>query len=131
MTVGLPGAGIGGLFYLASTLLLPVRSIVRRLRGRPDAVTWRGLAHIVLLAFSIIGSLWLAGWLLAFVVPEKMLAASSDAASVVASRTVIPLATFGIGAGTLAVVLISVEIARLVRAPKESSRGERSTRRSR
>ena len=64
MTVGLPGAGIGGLFYLASTLLLPVRSLVRRWRGRPDNVTWRGQAYLVLLALGIIGSLWLAGWLL-------------------------------------------------------------------
>jgi hypothetical protein len=127
MTVGLPGAGIGGLFYLASTLLLPVRSIVRRLRGRPDAVNGRGQAHLVLMAIAIMGSLWLAGWLLAFVVPERMLASSSVAATAAASRTVIPLATFGIGAGTLAMVLIAVEIAHYVHALK----GERSTRRPR
>ena len=113
MTVGLPGAGIGGLFYLASTLLLPVRSIVRRLRGHPDDSPRRRQAHIVLLAFGIVASLWMAGWLLAFVVPDRMLGASSGVASAVASRTVIPLATFGIGVGTLAMVLIAVEIARL------------------
>jgi len=127
MTVGLPGAGIGGLFYLASTLLLPVRSIVRRLRGRPDALNWRGQAHIVLMALAIMGSLWVSGWLLAFVVPDRMLASSSGAATAVTSRTVIPLATFGIGVGTLAMVLIAVEIAHYVHAP----RGERSTRRPR
>lgn len=125
MTVGLPGAGIGGLFYLASTLLLPVRSIVRRLRGRPDAMDWRAQTPLVLMALAIMGSLWLAGWLLALVVPERMLAASSGAGTAVASRTVIPLATFGIGVGTLAIVLIAVEIARYAHAP----RGERSTRR--
>ena len=127
MTVGLPGAGIGGLFYLASTLLLPVRSIVRRLRGRPDTVTWRGQTHLVLIALAIIGSLWLAGWLLAFVVPDRMLAVSSGAATAVASRTVIPLATFGVGVVTLAMVLIAVEFAHHVHAPK----GQRSTRRQR
>ena len=125
MTVGLPGAGIGGLFYLASTLLLPVRSIVRRLRGRPDAVSWRGQAHLVLMALAIVGSLWLAGWLLAFVVPDHMLASSSVATTASVSRTVIPLATFGIGVATLAMVLIAVEIAHYVHAP----RGGRSRRR--
>ena len=125
MTVGLPGAGIGGLFYLASTLLLPLRSIVRRLRGRPDTVDWRGQAHIVLMAIGIMGSLSLAGWLLAFVVPDRMLASSSGAATAVASRTVIPLATFGVGVGTLAMVLIVVEIAHYVH------KGVRPTRRSR
>lgn len=118
MTVGLPGAGIGGLFYLASTLLLPVRSLVRRLRGRPDSVTWRGQAHLILLALGIIGSLWLAGWLLAFVVPDRVLSASSTVGSTVTSRTVLPLVTFGIGMGTLAMVLIAVEIAHRVRAAR-------------
>ena len=127
MTVGLPGAGIGGLFYLASTLLLPVRSLVRHLRGRPDTMTWRGQAYLVLLAIGIIGSLWLAGWLLAFVVPDQMLAASSKVASTVTSRTVLPLVTFGIGMGTLAMVLIAVEVAHHLRAAKV----ERSTRRAR
>ena len=128
MTVGLPGAGIGGLFYLASTLLLPARSLVRRLRGRPDAGTWRGHALLVLLALGIIGSLWLAGWLLAFIVPDEMLVTSSNVTSAVASRTVIPLVTFGIGAGTLAVVLIAVEVAHHVHAPKGAARSERTTR---
>ena len=126
MTVGLPGAGIGGLFYLASTLLLPARSIVRRLRGRPDAASSRGQALIILFALGIIGTLWLAGWLLAFVVPDRMVTASPALASGAATRTVIPLATFGIGVGTLAVVLIAVEIAHHVHAP----RAARPTRRS-
>ena len=131
MTVGLPGAGIGGLFYLASTLLLPVRSLARRLRGRADAGTWRGHAPLVLLALAIIGSLWLAGWLLALVAPDRMLAASPEVAAAVVSSTVIPLATFGIGVGTLAVVLIAVEVAHHVHAPKGAVSRERGTRGSR
>src|SRR5687767_10078155 len=109
MTVGLPGAGIGGLFYLAATLLLPVRSLIRRRRGQ---------AHLVLLALGIIGSLWLAGWLLAFVVPDRMLAASAIGASTVTSKTVLPLVTFAVGMGTLAMVLIAVEVAHHVRAAR-------------
>lgn len=131
MTVGLPGAGIGGLFYLATTLLLPVRSIVRRLRGRTDAGPWRGQAHLVLLALAIIGSLWMAGWLLALAVPDGMLAPPSGVASAVASRTVMPLAMFGIAVGTLAVVLVAVEVAHHVHAPKDAVKRERLTRRSR
>jgi hypothetical protein len=51
---------------------------------------------------------------------------SPDVACGAAAKTVIPLATFGIGIGTLAVVLIVVEIAHRVHAP----RGARPTRRS-
>ena len=129
MTVGLPGAGIGGLFYLASTLLVPLRSLVRRLRGRPDVVTWRGQMHVVLLALGILVSLWLAGWFLAFVVPERLVT-TSDVASTT-SRTVIPLATFGIGVGTLVIVLVAVEIAHYACAPKDATRRKHAARRPR
>lgn len=113
MTAGLPGAGIGGLFYLASTLLLPVRSMWRRLRGQSDPVTWRHQLHSVAIASGIIGGLWITGWLLGFVVPDEMAAgAASGAPRAGTTRMVIPAATFAVGVGTLAAVLIAVEIAR-------------------
>ena len=34
MTAGLPGVGIGGIFYLASAIMMPVRSLVATLSGR-------------------------------------------------------------------------------------------------
>lgn len=113
MTVGLPGAGIGGLFYLASTLLLPVRSLLRRLRGQPDSFPWRRQAHSLWIAAGIMVGLWMIGWLLGFVVPDEMLSrpAGGEEPSIGVSGSVIALATFAMAVATLAFVLVAVEIA--------------------
>lgn len=121
MTAGLPGAGIGGLFYLASTVLLPARSLWRRARGQPDPVTWRHQLHSLAIAAGIVGGLWATGWLLGSVVPDEMLAGvASGTATSGTNRTVIPVATFAIGVGTLAAVLIAVEVARLSSLRREA-----------
>lgn len=125
MTVGLPGAGIGGLFYLASTLLLPVRSLTRRLRGRPDPISRRQLTHSVLLAGGIIGALWVAGWLLAFVMPDEMLSVRAGTGAGTATMTsAIPVATFAIAVGTLVFVLLAVEAAHHVQMIRSASRDD-------
>src|SRR5678815_3464936 len=110
MTAGLPGAGIGGLFYLASSILLP------RLRGRPDAVPLRQQLHSALIAFGIIGGLWVAGWVLAFIVPDDMVPhnAFSGTGASGQAHTVIPFVTFLVAGGTLVLVLVMVELARLI-----------------
>lgn len=113
MTAGLPGAGIGGLFYLASTLLLPARSLLRRLRGEPDGVTWRHQAHNLAIAAGIVGGLWMTGRLLGLVLPDEMLARPGVDARphFGASRSAIPLATLAMAVGTLTFVLVAVEVA--------------------
>jgi len=114
MTAGLPGAGIGGLFYLAATITLPFRSLWRRVRGQSDAMSWRHQAHNVAMAAGIIAGLWVAGWLLGFVVPDEMLKpgiSSGVGSAGISTRTVIPAATFAVAIGTLAMVLAAVEVA--------------------
>ena len=113
MTPGVPGAGIGGLFYLASTLLLPFRSLVRRLRGQPDSLTARQAVHSIAIASGVITGLWATGWVIALVVPDDVLRSSATAANgSIRARTVLPVATFAAAVGTLLAVLIAVEIAR-------------------
>jgi len=125
MTAGLPGAGIGGLFYLASSILLPVRSLWRRARGLPDTVTLRQQLHNVLIACGIIGGLWVAGWVLAFIVPDDMLPqnAFSRPGAAGSANTVIPVATFLVALGTLVLVLVMVEMARLIQAVSWARQG--------
>jgi hypothetical protein len=127
MNAGLPGAGIGGLFYLASTMLLPVRTLVRRLRGRSDTVTWRQHAHNLSITIGILGGLWVAGWLLAFVMPKEMLNVTSGMKTPLISRTAIPLAAFGFGVGTLLAVLLLVELAHWMHRPKPAAPAARRT----
>ncbi|HZI27951.1 MAG TPA: hypothetical protein VFD64_07325 [Gemmatimonadaceae bacterium] len=114
MTPGVPGAGVGGLFYLASTLLLPFRSLKRRLRGQPDPVSSRQIWHNVAMAGGVVAALWMVGWLLAFIVPDEMV--QKPGGGTVAVRTVLPVATFATGVATLMLVLGTVEIARLIQA---------------
>lgn len=132
MTAGLPGAGIGGLFYLAATISLPLRSLWRRVRGRSDSVTWRHQAHNVTMAAGIIAGLWVAGWMLGFVVPDEMLnpGIATAAGSGTSLRTVIPAATFAAALGTLAVVLAAVEVAHHANRRALASRRARAARRA-
>ena len=115
MTAGIPGAGIGGLFYLASTILLPVRSAWRRVRGRPDDVSWRQQAHSLFLVVGIAAALWATGLVLAFVVPDEALSRVPATGLHSSVRTVLPVATFGIAVGTLVMVLAAVEVGHHVR----------------
>ena len=114
MTAGLPGAGIGGLFYLVSTILLPLRSLVKRLRGQHDSVPGRDQAHSLAIAMGIIGSLWIAGWLLSLVAPDELLTRGTMAGGGASARSVLSMTTLVVGVGTLLLVLLAVEVARVV-----------------
>ena len=115
MTAGIPGAGIGGLFYLANAILLPVRGLVRRARGQ--AVPWRTLLPQTALAAGILAGIWAAGWLMGvWLVPgthgRSPLALS--VASAAGTARLLGAATLFASVGTLVAVLVSVQVARLV-----------------
>ena len=129
MTPGVPGAGIGGLFYLASTLLLPFRSLARRLRGQPDSLTARQAMYTLAIAGGVIAALVATGWVLALLVPAEVLRVASAGSGSVRARTVLPVATFATAVGTLLTVLAAVEIARYAQArrqTRDTPRRERS-----
>lgn len=130
MTPGVPGAGIGGLFYLASTFLLPFRSLMRRWRGQPDPVPSRLIWHNVAMAGGVLAALWIVGWLLAFIVPDELLrSVTTSTGRTVSARTLLPVATFATAVATLLLVLGAVEIARLTQARRhnalDSHKGDR------
>jgi hypothetical protein len=70
MTVGLPGTGIGGVFYLLLVVLMPLRELVRLLRGRSNRHRWKVIATQWGYVMAIGLTLWLetrgmealAGW---------------------------------------------------------------------
>lgn len=67
MTVGLPGAGIGGLFYLLAGLLMPVREAWLTVTGRSTRRRWRTVLHQFSISGGIVGGTYASGWLLAAV----------------------------------------------------------------
>src|SRR5207245_7776159 len=63
MTAGLPGTGIGGMFYLISALATPLREAYLRVRGRRSR-GWKPVVAQTAIAGAILASGWATGWLL-------------------------------------------------------------------
>ncbi len=62
MVAGLPGTGIGGLFYLALVLWLPVRELALMCRGRSSPARWRAIGGLWLLVGVMVGVVFAQAW---------------------------------------------------------------------
>lgn len=117
MTVGLPGAGIGGIFYLASAILMPIREAVRLGRGS-SAERGRLVVRQSAIAVAILAALWATGWMLGHVItlmPHSSLAVAGVPRH--APGNVLRVAALLLGFGTLTLVLTAVQVARFVVRP--------------
>lgn len=114
MTVGVPGTGIGGMFYLVSALAMPLRQAYRALRRRPSSGKWRVVAGQTAMTGGILAAIWVTGWLIGIaitasariVVPPHLLAGAHPG-------NVLRTAALVLSAATLATVLLGVELLRL------------------
>jgi len=123
MTAGLPGAGIGGLFYMLSAIGMPFhaafRSVRRKLsdRGETDPpVNWRLVMRQFAIAVGILAALWVTGWLLALVIqayPDS-LGAMKPPGGGHHVPNVLKIGALVLSLGTLSLVLIAVQVARLI-----------------
>jgi hypothetical protein len=118
MVAGLPGAGIGGLFYLISALLLPARALWRWVRGVPVGVSAGAVLRQVLMAIAILAGIWGTGWLLGAVVAPDLVRPPSSTSFLRhlpgSSANLVRIAALMAGFGTLGLVLIAVEVARVI-----------------
>jgi len=64
VTAGLPGSGIGGLYYLLLALWMPFHGLWLTLRERGRSLRWIVVAKLSCAAAGIICALWGEGWLL-------------------------------------------------------------------
>lgn len=109
MFAGLPGTGLGGLFYALLILLMPLRELW--LRGRQGR--WRFIARQWALLGGILLGLSLEAWLLASLMgPALVEDGRLGGTSVVAADHVIPALALA-PLVTLAVVVLGVHGARL------------------
>lgn len=116
-SAGLPGTGIGGLFYLLAALSSPLRFMWRRATPQRGAATWREVMEVAAIALGVIGGIWFAGWLLGVVLAGHPGALSGLSPRTLASgqaANVVRVAALVAGIATLALVLGVVELARLV-----------------
>ena len=126
MTAGVPGAGIGGLFYLACALLMPVRALLGAARGTRATHGAIFVARHAAMAAAMLGSIWVAGWLLGLALgwwtTTPALAAGTPTGAEV--PRVIGRAMVALTVGTLVGVLLLVELLRLIvpRGPAREGR---------
>jgi hypothetical protein len=116
MSVGLPGSGIGGVFYLLSAMWMPMHSAQRSVRGKQPQ--WRVMARQTLLATLIIGALWGTGFVIDLVLTGTTASGSLRAAVGKGDDNNLPAifraVSFALTFGTLAFVLAAVQVLRLV-----------------
>ena len=67
MNVGLPGTGIGGLFYMISVLVMFGYEVVQTTRGRSSGARWRIVGAEMAILAGIFAAIFAVGWLLSFV----------------------------------------------------------------
>lgn len=136
MTAGLPGVGIGGIFYLASAIMMPVRSCYAVLTGRAHEARWRVALRQAAIAGGILVALWITGlalgWIIATAFPHAMIASSSGVAATHV-RNVVRTSALLLSLGTLAAVLLFVQILRVALPvrPTEQGAGGQSRRSAR
>jgi hypothetical protein len=131
MTAGLPGTGVGGLFYMLSGVLMPFCEGYRALRGQSDARSRRLVAYQTLMALGVMAGIWATGWLLGLMiswVPHAVAVAAMRGAGRAAAHpsSVVRLVAFFVAFVTLALVLAAVQVARVVSACRIRARREPS-----
>ncbi|MDO8302731.1 MAG: hypothetical protein Q7T18_05790 [Sedimentisphaerales bacterium] len=64
MVAGLPGTGIGGLFYLLLALYMPVCEFFKTLQGKTSLKRWGFITLQLLFVAGILAVIWAEVWLL-------------------------------------------------------------------
>ncbi|MFI5403213.1 MAG: hypothetical protein ACHQ1G_09770 [Planctomycetota bacterium] len=64
MTAGIPGTGLGGLFYFLLIVLMPFREFVLTLRRRSSLARWGRVGFHLLILAAMLSILWGEAWLL-------------------------------------------------------------------
>ena len=132
MTAGIPGIGIGGLFYLLCALLMPLVELVRRAGGHGPSRPWPAVLLQAGLAWGTLGAIWATGWVVGAVLAAVPtggddLAVAAEAAEAAAQAgTVYGIPSAAAGLVTLAVlalVLLAVQALRLTRGRRPRPAG--------
>ena len=127
MTAGLPGVGIGGIFYLASAIMMPMRSLYAVLTGRAHEARWRVALLQAGIAAGILGALWLTGlalgWIITTIFPHAAVAISGPGAAPAHVRNVVRTSALLLSLGTLAAVLMFVQLLRVALPVRPTGQG--------
>jgi hypothetical protein len=110
VSAGLPGLGLGGLFFVLLALLAPFVELIRTTRGRSSVAAWRVVGRQFALALTMVAAVELT---------LRLLYALADATGLAGplsdrSPTVLALRPIGITLGLLACVLAAAKAMQLI-----------------
>jgi hypothetical protein len=119
MFAGLPGIGVGTLFYVLTALWMPFPECVRLVQGRSSAARWRLIVMQLCFAIGIVASIALAERVLLAIMGTKAPPSLNPARLVhegfsALSPETILAAPMTASILLLSAVLLSVELARVV-----------------
>jgi len=121
MSAGIPGMGLGGLFFVLSALLAPLLELARVARGTSTPARRRQIARQFAIAIAMIAAvdLTLRGFLLVAA------ALGSGAFSDAGGAFVLPLAPIGITGAVLAFVLLIAKSMAVVQGLRRGTQASR------
>jgi len=127
MTAGLPGTGIGGVFYLLSALLMPLVELVKTLRGQSSWPRWVLVIRQFAMASGIVAGMWMLGIVLGLLLeaqPDVEIARIVNTEIAVRLEQVAKLNVFHIAPVimsmlTLTLIIVMTNVLRLFYRPTE------------
>ncbi len=114
MNIGLPGTGIGGLFYFFSALVMLWIEIVRLLRRKKDTHRSRIARRVIPMLMGIILSMLFLDWVISIVILSIRSSSSYGAVAQQSSYKILTLQPILLSMITLAVILLSVHIMKFI-----------------
>ncbi|MGQ0645677.1 MAG: hypothetical protein ACT4O3_09320 [Elusimicrobiota bacterium] len=112
MTAGLPGSGIGGLFYLLTALLMPLHELGMALKGASSPQRRRVVAFQSTIALGIVLMVWATGWALGWLIQAAGQPAFAGN-GLPGGGNFLRLTPFAVILTTLGGVMVGVQILRL------------------
>jgi cytochrome c biogenesis protein ResB len=64
MVAGMPGTGIGGIFYFLLVVFMPIRELYRAVRGQSSLSRWAFILFHISLVIGILAAMWGTMWAL-------------------------------------------------------------------
>jgi protein-S-isoprenylcysteine O-methyltransferase Ste14 len=114
MAVGLPGTGVGGLFFILSAFFMVVVELHRTIRGRSSLARWRIVGRQAGIAAAMVVAVTVALWLLHQLLFPSTAAGGKGSGSTPATDQLVPFAPVLITLAVLAALLVTAYLAKFV-----------------
>jgi hypothetical protein len=114
MTAGLPGTGIGGLFYLLLVFWMPCRELYHVCRGRSTPQRWRAIGFYLALTAGIVILTYGEAWLISKAVTHVAVGLGLPVPGNGQGYRILAGMSILMSLGSLVAVVLSVHVLRLV-----------------